>query len=138
MALQDLPDHRVPQAPRVLLEKRARWAPASKDRKATRVIKGSAALPGYLARHKLKKREVLPQQEKRVKRANPVYRAFKGSERKVNPGSPGLGANPGKTARREKGGIRAFKVIRGTQDFQASLVLRERRVKLDLAALLES
>lgn len=52
LVLQDLLDHRVHQALLALLEKRGRWAPASKDQKAIRESRVSAAPLEYLDRHK--------------------------------------------------------------------------------------
>lgn len=137
MVLQDLPGHRVPQALLALPEKRDRWAPASKDQKVTRASRGSAAPLEYPDRHKLRKKETLPQLEKRVRKVNLDSREHQGLVRKVNLGSQGLGESLEKMARREKRGARAFLVIPGTQDSQDGRALRERRVKLDFRAPLE-
>lgn len=91
----------------------------------------------YPDRHKLKKKETLPQQEKRVRKVNPDSREPQGMERKVNRASRGHGESLEKMARREKRGVRAFLEIPGTQDSQAGRALRERRVKLDFQALLD-
>lgn len=137
MVLQDLLDHQVLQALLVLLEKRVRWAPASKDQKGIRASKASVAPLEYPDRHKLRKKEALPQQEKRVRKVNPDSRDHQGLERKANPASQGLVGKPERMARREKGGVRAFLAIPATQDSQAGRALRERRVKLDFRAPLE-
>lgn len=137
MVLQDLLGHRVPPALLAPLEKRGRWAPASKDQKVTRVSRESAVPLEYLDRHKLRKKETLPQQEKRVRKVNPDSREPQGMERKVNQASQGHGESLEKMARKEKRGVRAFLVIPGTQDSQAGRALRERRVKLDFQALLD-
>lgn len=137
LVLQDLPDHQVPQALLAPLEKRGRWAPAPKDQKVTRASRGSVVPLEYLDRHKLRKKETLPQQEKRVRKVNPDSREPQGMERKVNRASQGHGGSLEKTARREPRGVRAFLVIPGTQDSQAGRALRERRVKLDFQALLD-
>lgn len=137
LVLRDLLGHRVLQALLAHLEKRGRWAPATKDQRVTRASKGSVVLLEYRDRHKLRKKETLPQQEKRVRKVNPASREFQESERKVNLASKGLGGNLEKTVRKERRGVRAFLVIPGTQDFQAGRALRERRVKLDFRAPLE-
>lgn len=137
MVLQDLLGHRVPQALLAPLEKRGRWAPASKDQKVTRASRGSVVPLEYPDRHKLRKKETLPQQEKRVRKVNPDSREPQGMERKVNRASRDHGESLEKTARREKRGVRAFLVIPGTQDSPAGRALRERRVKLDFQALLD-
>lgn len=137
MVLQDLLDRRVLQALLVLLEKRGRWAPASKDRKVTRVTRGSVAPLEYRDRHKLRKKETLPPQEKRARKVNLDSRDLQGLERKANLESKGLGENLERMVRKEKRGARAFQVIPGTQDSQDGRALRERRVKLDFRAPLE-
>lgn len=137
MVLQDLLDHRVLQALLDLLEKRGRWAPASKDQKVTRENKGSVVPREYLDRHKLRKKETLLQQEKRVRKGNLDSRECQDMERKVNLASKGLGENLEKMVKKEKRGARAFLEIPGTQVFQAGRALRERRVKLDFLAPLE-
>lgn len=130
-------DHRVLQALLDLLEKRGRWAPASKDRKVTRESKGSAVPREYLDRHKLRKKETLPQQERKVRKVNLDPREHQDMERKVNLASKGLGENLEKTVKKEKRGAQAFLVIPGTQVSQADRALRERRAKLDFRAPLE-
>lgn len=52
MVLQGLLDRRVPQALLALLEKRGRWAPASKDQKVIRESRGSVAPLEYPDRHR--------------------------------------------------------------------------------------
>lgn len=103
----------------------------------TRESKGSVVPQEYLDRHKLRKKETLPQQEKRVRKANPDFRECQDLQRKVNLASKGLGENLGKTAKKEKRGARAFLVIPGTQVSQAGRALRERRVKQDSQAPLD-
>lgn len=49
---QDLPDHQVPQAHPAPQAKRGRWVQVSKGLKVTRVSRVSAALQGFLARHR--------------------------------------------------------------------------------------
>lgn len=97
----------------------------------TRESKGSVVPREFLDRHKLRKKETLPQQEKRVRKVNPDSREHQGMERKVNLASKGLGENLGKTVKKEKRGARAFLAIPGTQVSQAGRARRERRVKLD-------
>lgn len=137
MVLQDLLGHRDLQALLAHLEKRVKWAPASRDQKVIRASKGSVAPLEYPDRHKLRKKETLPQQEKRVRKVNPDSRECQGGERKANPASRGLGENLEKMARKEKRVARASLGIPGTQDSQAGRALRERRVKLDFQAPLE-
>lgn len=103
----------------------------------TRESKGSVVPREFLDRHKLRKKETLPQQEKRVRKVNPDSREHQDMERKVNLASKGLGENLGKTVKKEKRGARAFLVIPGTQVSQAGRARRERRVKLDFQAPLE-
>lgn len=91
----------------------------------------------FLDRHKLRKKETLPQQEKRVRKVNPDSREHQGMERKVNLASKGLGENLGKMVKKEKRGARAFLAIPGTQVSQAGRARRERRVKLDFQVLPE-
>lgn len=100
----------------------------------TRESKGSAVPREFLDRHKLRKKETLPQQEKRVRKVNLDFREYQDMERKVNLASKGLGENLGKTVKKEKGGARAFLAIPGTQVSQAGRARRERRVKLDFQA----
>lgn len=137
MALQDLLDHQVPQALLALLEKRGRWARASKDQKVTKASKGSAAPQESLDRRKSRKKETSPQQEKRVRKVKLDFRECQGLERKVNLESQGLGENLAKTVKKEKGEVRVSLAIRGTQDSPAGRALREKKVKLDFRALLE-
>lgn len=103
----------------------------------TRASKGSVVLLEYPDRHKLRKKETSPQQEKRVRKVNPASRECQEWERKVNLASKGLGGNLEKMVRKERRGVRAFPVILGTQDSQAVRDLRERRAKLDFQAPLE-
>lgn len=91
----------------------------------------------YLDRHKLRKKETLPQQEKRVRKVNPDSREHQDTERKVNLANQGLGENLEKTVRKEKRGAWAFLVNPDTQVSQAGRALRERRVNLDFQAPLE-
>lgn len=69
----------------------------------TRESKGSAVPREFLDRHKLRKKETLPQQEKRVRKVNLDFREYQDMERKVNLASKGLGENLGKTVKKEKG-----------------------------------
>lgn len=103
----------------------------------TRESKGSAVPREYLDRHKLRKKETLPQQERKVRKVNLDPREHQDMERKVNLASKGLGENLEKTVKKEKRGAQAFLVIPGTQVSQAGRALRERRVKLDFRAPLE-
>lgn len=103
----------------------------------TRESKGSVVPREYLDRHKLRKKETLPQQGKRVRKVNPDSRERQDMERKVNLASKGLGENLEKTVKKEKKGVRAFLVIPDTQVSQAGRALRERRVNLDFQAPLE-
>lgn len=103
----------------------------------TRETKGSLVPREYLDRHKLRKKETLPQQGKRVRKVNPDSRERQDMERKVNLASKGLGENLEKTVKKEKKGVRAFLVILDTQVSQAGKALRERRVNLDFQAPLE-
>lgn len=103
----------------------------------TRESKGSVVPQEYLDRHKLRKKETLPQQEKRVRKVNPDSREHQDTERKVNLASQGLGENLEKTVKKEKRGARAFLVNPDTQVSQAGRALRERRVNLDFQAPLE-
>lgn len=103
----------------------------------TRASRGSAALLECPDRHKLRKKETLPQQEKRVRKVNPDSRDPQGMERKANQASKGHEESLEKTARRGRRGVRAFLVIPGTQDSQVGRALRERRVKRDRQALLD-
>lgn len=98
------------------------------------MTKGSVALLEYLGRHKLKKKENLPQREKRAKRVNLDFKEGRGLERKANLESLGPGGNLGRTARREKREAWAFLAIQGTQASQDCRALRERKVKLDFRA----
>lgn len=102
-----------------------------------RVTRGSVGLRECRDKLKLKKKETLPPKEKRVKKVNLDFRECQGLERKGSPESQGPEENLEKMAKKEKKGVQAFQVTRGTRDPQATKVSRETRVKQVLQAHLE-
>lgn len=78
---------------------------------------------------KLKKKETLPPEERRVKKVNLDFRECQGLERKVNLESQGPEENLEKMVKKEKKGVQGFPVKKGTQDPRAERVLRETKVK---------
>lgn len=78
---------------------------------------------------KLKKKETLPPEERRVKKVNLDFRECQGLERKVNLENQGPEENLEKMVKKEKKGVQGFPVKKGTQDPRAERVLRETKVK---------
>lgn len=101
------------------------------------MTKASVGLPECQDKLKFKRKETLPLKERRVKKVNLDFRECRGSERKGSPENQGPEENLEKMAKKERKGVRAFQVTRGTRDCQAAKVSRETKVKQVLQAHLE-